>query len=60
MTGLRNITMVKDHEDCNKTYQASYPLTKFDDPTQTLLTDMEKSTRVEMKEIFLSLLIVPL
>ena len=60
MTRLRNITMVKDHEDCNKTYQASYPLTKLDKATQTLLTVTEISIHEEMKQIFLSLLIVPL
>lgn len=35
-TGLRNTTTLKDPEESTKTYQASYPLTKLDDPTDTL------------------------
>lgn len=50
-TGLRNTTTLKDPEDPAKTYQASYPLTKADDPTQTLSADMEQSIREEMREI---------
>lgn len=50
-TGLRNTTTLKDPEDTTKTYQASYPLTKADDPTQTLSADMEQSIREEMREI---------
>ena len=50
-TGLRNTTTLKDPEDPAKTYQASYPLTKVDDPTQTLSAEMERSLREEMKEI---------
>ena len=50
-TGLRNTTTLKDPEDPTKTYQASYPLTKADDPTQTLSAEMERSLREEMKEI---------
>ena len=50
-TGLRNTTTLKDPEESTKTYQASYPLTKLDDPTQTLSPDMEQSIREEMREI---------
>ena len=49
--GLRNTVTLKDPEDPSKTYQASYPLTKVDDPTQTLSAGMEKSIRDEMREI---------
>ena len=49
-TGLRNTTTLKDPEDPTKTYQASYPLTKVDDPTQTFSVEMEQSIRDEMKE----------
>ena len=49
--GIRNTTTLKDPEDPTKTYQASYPLTQYDDPTQTLSADMEQSLREEMKEI---------
>ena len=50
-TGLRNTTTLKDPEDTNKMYQASYPLTKIDDPAQTISADMEENIREEMKEI---------
>ena len=50
-TGLRNTTTLKDPEDPTKIYHASYPLTKIDDPTQTLSADMEQSIRAEMREI---------
>ena len=50
-TGLRNTTTLKDPEDFTKTFQASYPLTKLDDPTQTLSADMEQSIREEMRRI---------
>lgn len=49
--GLRNTTTLKDPEDPTKTYRASYPLTRIDDPTQTLSADMEQSIRAEMREI---------
>ena len=49
--GIRNTTTLKDPEDPTKTYQASYPLTQYDEPTQTLSADMEQSLRDEMKEI---------
>ena len=50
-TGLRNTITLKDPEDPTKTYQASYPLTQLDDPTQTFSAEMEQSIRAEMREI---------
>ena len=50
-TGLRNTTTLKDPEDPIKNYQASHPLTKADDPTQTLSAKTEQSLREEIKEI---------
>jgi glycine/D-amino acid oxidase-like deaminating enzyme len=51
-TALRNTTILKDPEDPTKFYKASYPLTKLDDPFQTLPFAMEQSIRDELREIF--------
>ena len=51
-TALRNTTTLKDPENPAKIYQASYPLTKLDDPHQTLPLEIEQSIRSELKEIF--------
>jgi len=51
-TALRNTTILKNPEDPTKFYKASYPLTKLDDPFQTLPLAMEQSIRDELREIF--------
>jgi sarcosine oxidase/L-pipecolate oxidase len=51
-TAVRNTTILKDPEDPTKFYKASYPLTKSDDPFQTLPFAMEQSIRDELREIF--------
>jgi sarcosine oxidase/L-pipecolate oxidase len=51
-TSLRNTTILKDPEDPSKTYEASYPRTKLDDPSQAVPLEIEQSIRAELREIF--------
>ncbi|KAM0438598.1 hypothetical protein ACHAPT_001350 [Fusarium lateritium] len=50
--GLQNTTVLKDPENPDKTYKASYPRTAVDDPSQWVPLSFEKSVREELREIF--------